>query len=415
MRWSSAATLILLFAATRTPAFENDSSFAISTGPSAEQRQLVGMSESLTERTIVSDSYRLGYDREYRWQSKENNRFSVWNTSRSYFLADLRLEFTGQEVSFNAENQTLTQFEHDDGNWATSVTGEFYLNLPFDRNVLRDFPLRESFAHNFEIDTFEISQLYISLGREYWAVDLGRFETPFGRYYEPIFTNARSDAPFIRTESILFRETGLQVRFEPGPLRLAVAVTDGSNGRDTNSSKALIARAGFENETLSTGASVKWQDGVGSETQKEFKNHAGLDLSFRRGIWRVAAEVIYDQYGLRRPGFSLDDIDWGRSIYNRQLNNGLNNPIEGWGWYINLMRQTDRLTTVIGYGEFRPEAIGNAIHDTDTRRILIKAIRRVNSHLDLIATGLFENSIDNGQAGRLRRGEYILAGLQFRF
>ncbi|NIL97949.1 MAG: hypothetical protein GTO62_12695, partial [Planctomycetales bacterium] len=51
----------------------------------------------------------------------------------------------------------------------------------------------------------------------------------------------------------------------------------------------------------------------------------------------ISTEWIYDQYGLRRPDVALDDIDWGRSLYNRQLNNGPYQPITGWGGYANLI------------------------------------------------------------------------------
>lgn len=360
----------------------------------------------------------LGYrNAPIRWDFSEQSRLQLWNTTRSFYSADFRLEFTGQEAFFAAENQTLATFVFDDENWRTSVTSELYLNIPFDDNILTDFALRESFAHNFEIDTLQLSQLFLTVEQDNWALDLGRFVTPFGRYRAPLNTNSRFDAPFIRTESILFRETGLQLRMHPGVWRIAAAITNGSDGLDTNSSKAIVARAGFDNQTLASGVSVKWQDGIGSEGQKEFNNHAGADITYRssNGPWTFSGEWIYDQYGLRRPGTPLDEIVWGRSIYNRQLNNGLNNPITGNGWYASAIRRSGRSVLAFSYGQFHPEQLGDTIHDQTTRRFIAKGIFPLNPQLDLLATTIIENDVEEGQAGRRRRGLAVLLGMQFNF
>jgi len=78
-----------------------------------------------------------------------------------------------------------------------------------------------------------------------------------------------------------------------------------------NSSKALVARAGIDQPWYALGTSVKWQDGNGSETQKAFNNHVGLDAMIRRGQWTLSGEAIYDQYGLRRPGTPLNSNHLG--------------------------------------------------------------------------------------------------------
>lgn len=361
--------------------------------------------------------HRLGYGGPaHEWAFNNGTRLYLWNTARSFYAADFRLEFTGQEAFFTAENQNLAHFVFNDyGPWQTSITSELYLNLPFDDNILTDFALRESFANNFDIETLELSQLFVTIGNGDWALDLGRFVTPFGRFVAPTNSNSRFDAPFIRTESILFRETGLQLRYNPGIWRVAAAATNGSDGRDTNSSKAIVARVGIETADLTAGASVKWQDGIGSEGQKEFNNHAGVDAAIYRGRWTFSGEWIYDQYGLRRPGLSLDEIDFGRSIYNRQLNNGLNNPITGNGWYVNAIRQTPRLLLALSYGQFHPELLGDPIHDETTRRFIAKGIYRLSPHLDLLSTTIIENDVEEGQAGRVRRGVAVLLGLQVNF
>ena len=313
------------------------------------------------------------------------------------------------------EAATLASLVHQEDGWTSAVTGEFYLNQPFDNNMLVDYPLRESFSHNYDIDAFEISQLFITANRNDWFCDLGKIVTPFGRFWAPTITNQRTDAPFIRTESVLFRETGLQLRFQPNQWRLAAAITNGGSDRDTNSSKAFVARAGFDVGKFAGGASVKTQDGIGSEGQKEFNNHAGIDFMMRSGRLTLSTEWIYDEYGLRRPGFNLDDINWGRSLYNRQLNGGLNQPLSGWGWYGNAVWRGERATAVLQYGEFHPNRIGDNIHDQTTRRISSKYIRHFSDRLDWYVSGVFENRVANAQDGRNRKGVFVLTGIQFNF
>src|SRR5205085_7266157 len=129
-----------------------------------------------------------------------------------------------------------------------------------------------------------------------------------------------------RYEAILLRETGLLVQWDSSNGVIQATVTNGSVERETNSSKALVARIGIDQPSYTLGTSVKWQDGNGSETQKAFNNHAGVDAMLRFGSWTLSSEAIYDQYGLRKPGTPLNDITWGRSLYYRDLNNGLDNP-----------------------------------------------------------------------------------------
>jgi hypothetical protein len=345
----------------------------------------------------------------------EKSTAFVWANARGFWSNDLRYEFTGQESTIGVEGATLASVVHQEDGWTSAITAEFYLNQRFDDNLLVDYPLRESFSHNFDIDTFEISQLFITANRNDWFCDLGKLVTPFGRYWAPTITNERTDAPFIRTESVLFRETGIQLRYQPNHWRLAAAITNGSSDQDTNSSKALVARAGFDAGNFAGGASVKTQDGIGSENQKEFKNHAGIDLMMRNGRLILSTEWIYDEYGLRRPGFDLDDITWGRSLYNRQLNRGLNQPLSGWGWYANANWQGARANTILQYGEFHPNRIGDNIHDQITRRISSKYIRRISDRLDWYVSGIFENRVANAQDNRNRKGAFVLTGFQFNF
>lgn len=345
----------------------------------------------------------------------EGSMAFVWANARAFWSNDLRYEFTGQESFIGTEAATLASVVHQENGWTSAATGEFYFNQRFDDNVLADYPLRASFSHNFDIDAVEISQLFITANRNDWFCDLGKFVTPFGRYWAPTVSNERTDAPFMRTESVLFRETGIQLRYEPNQWRLAAAVTNGGSDRDTNSSKAFVARVGFDTGKFAGGASVKTQDGIGSEYQKEFKDHAGIDLMMRSGRLTLSTEWIYDEYGMRRPGINLDDITWGRSLYNRQLNNGLNHPLSGWGWYGSAVWQGEFATAVVQYGEFHPNRIGDNIHDQTTRRISSKYIRRISDCLDWYVSGIFENRVTNAQDGRNRKGTFILTGVQFNF
>jgi hypothetical protein len=174
------------------------------------------------------------------------------------------------------------------------VEGELFLNQPFDRNIFQDTPERVSFAHNFDIEPLQISQLRLSAQHGALTTTVGRFVTPFGRFYYPLYRNNFDDSPFLRSEAILYRETGLLVEYQPGIWDLAAAVVNGGFEQDTNSSKAFIGRAGIDCDWLACGVSIKEQDGIGSENQKVYKNHFGCDAMVRRGAWTLSAEAIYD-------------------------------------------------------------------------------------------------------------------------
>ena len=129
----------------------------------------------------------------------------------------------------------------------------------------------------------------------------------------------------------------------------------------------------------------------------------------------LAGEAIYDQYGLRRPGTDLNDIFWGRSLYNRQLNNGLNQPLEGVGWYLNAIWTFSRSKTIVGFGQFNPEPIGDRIHDTAISRLLAKQTWMLSDRVECYGSAFFENSIENFTLGHDRMGYSIMSGLQFHY
>ncbi len=334
---------------------------------------------------------------------------------RGYYLNDQRLQWSGQESTFGAEGIITPMVRHDMGHSQLTVEGEFYLNQRFDHNVLLDTAERQSYAAHWEVDTFEISELTICLQREAWSLKMGKMETPFGRFYEPLYSNLRIDAPFIRTESILWRETGVLLRYQPGAMVADLAITNGCEDCDTNSMKALVSRVGLENEVAALGFSVKVQDGIGSELQKEYKSHVGVDAMARCGRWVLSGEAIYDQYGFHRPGYDPDQITWERSIYYRDLNRANKDPLTGVGYYASLGYCGERWQTWFNYGEFYPCQIGMPQHDITKRRGYVKVGYSICEHLQVFGVVMAENGGWTAQDGRPRRGNMLLTGLQYVF
>jgi hypothetical protein len=335
--------------------------------------------------------------------------------ARGYYLNDQRVEWSGLEATFGAEAAFAPKIHYRFGSWETTFQGEFYLNQPFDRNRLVDTPERESYIHNFDYQTFEISQLAITCRNGDFAFAVGKVVTPFGRVHFPLYSNSRLDAPFIRTEAILWRETGLLFRWDPGCLVADVALTNGGPDCDANSSKGLVSRIGIDTERFAIGASVKVQDGIGSEGQKQYNNHCGVDAMIRRGPFVLSAEAIYDEYGLRRPGLDPNDITWGRSIYYRDRNYRRNVPLTGVGYYVNLGIEGDTLVTNLNYGEYYPTETGDPQHDRPNRRGIAKVDYYWTPCLQMYAVVIMETEAFIAQAGRKRRGTAVLGGVQYVF
>lgn len=339
--------------------------------------------------------------------------YHVGGQARGYYLNDQRIEFTGQEATFAAEGVIDGGIHQRASDWDLMLEGELFLNQPFDRNMLRDSPFRESWAASFDIEPLQISQLFLGARRGDLYAALGRFETPFGRFYYPLYRNNFDDSPFIRSEAILYRETGLLLQWDPAYWVFTAALTNGGREQDTNSSKALVARVGIDQPWWALGASVKVQDGIGSETQKTFNEHVGVDLMLRRGCWMLSAEAIYDQYGLRNPGTRLNDIFWGRSLYLRDLNKAQDQAIHGLGYYVNVGYEGPFWSLTLNYGEFHPESLGRPAHDTPTRRGLVKAARFWTRHFETYGVVMIENDLGD-LFGRVdRSGTYALFGCQF--
>jgi hypothetical protein len=334
---------------------------------------------------------------------------------RGHYLNDQRWEFTGQEATFGVEGILVGGFVHHHAGWTLGLGGEFYVNQPFDANILVDAPVREAYKPNFILEPFEISQLALSASRGDITWTLGKITTPFGRTYFPLVSNARWDAPFIRSEAILWRETGWMMDWTPDNWELTVALTNGSEDQDTNSSKALISRIGWSGGGWTLGGSIKEQDGIGSEGQKYYNSHVGLDVACRIGRWTICSEMIYDKYGFRRDSFSPDEIDWGRSLYHRDLHYQDLKPITGWGYYVGGLYEGEKWMNWLSYGQYLPQELGDPIHDHETHRFLGKFIRHLTPSFDAFAVVLLENSIEVGQDGYPRHGVAVNAGFQASF
>jgi hypothetical protein len=138
----------------------------------------------------------------------------------------------------------------------------------------------------------------------------------------------------------------------------------------------------------------------------------GVDAMVCRGNWTLSGEVIYDQYGLRRPYDQLE-IFWGRSLYHRDINKAPWEPINGVGYYANLGYEGERWSLMLNYGAFYPEQIGHAQHDTPTRRSLIKASRHWTENFETYGVLLLENDLPQAFESHTRYGTYVIFGMQF--
>ncbi|QEG36491.1 hypothetical protein [Bythopirellula goksoeyrii] len=335
--------------------------------------------------------------------------------ARGLYSNDQRIQWSGVETTFVGEGAAYVNYHVDSGNWETSVECEVYLNQPTDRNIFLNTPERESYAANYDFRPFELSRLNVAVRNGDWEVRAGRMWTPFGRYYSQLWTNQLIDAPFIRTEAILWRETGLLLRWDPGIWVIDAGLFNGHHGRDANSTKGLVARIGAEEENWALGSSVKVQDGFGSENQKTYNNHVGLDAMVRQGRWRLFSEVLWDEYGLRRDDFDPLDIFWEKSIYFRDINKADGVPIQGTGYYVALDYSGPLWTLSLSFGQYFPEDIGNVKHDRTQNRGVVKLARSFGENLQAYSVFMKENDGYLAQQDRPRIGTVLISGLQFNF
>jgi hypothetical protein len=138
-----------------------------------------------------------------------------------------------------------------------------------------------------------------------------------------------------------------------------------------------------------------------------------MDAMVRRGLWTLSGEVIYDEYGLRRPGFPLNDIFWGRSLYFRDLNKAYHEAISGVGYYLNLGYDSPFWSLTLNYGEYYPEIIGNPNHDISVHRAFVKLSHFWSPQFETYGVLMFENDRDDNLDSHPREGSYLLVGCQF--
>ena len=336
--------------------------------------------------------------------------------ARGYYRNDQRIAWSGVEDNFGAEGIVAPRLRQQCEDFEFLVDSEFYINQPYDANQLLNDPERLSYAANFRVSEFEVSQLALVTNYEDWTLKIGKFVTPFGRTYFPLYTNSRMDAPFIRTEVIGWRETGMLAHYKSGYFVGDVALTNGGQDLGTNSEKALVARLGLESDGWAIGCSLKKGGGVGSEDEKEFDNQAGVDLMLRAGPFQISSECVYDQYGFGRPGFDPMDITWVKSIYYRDVSSGTQGvPCTGIGYYVNLGYTDGPWDTSLNYGDYYPLYTGTAPNQRVQHRGIGKVAYQLAKPLQIYSVLILENGGYIAQENQPRIPVAVLEGFQFTF
>lgn len=290
---------------------------------------------------------------------------------RAYGLNDQRIYWSGLEFSFGVEANVDVSITRRYRRGSLTVEAELFLNQPFGKNILQD-EFRRDYQANFQVEPLHLSRLNLRFASGQFSVAIGKGVTPFGRFH---FSSPSNDldfaAPFIRSEAILWRETGIFLHWANRFLEVDVAAVNGGDERDTNSGKAGIFRVGLHGKAWAVGASHKIHDGTGSEWQKQYNGHTGLDFNWQAGCFRFSAEWIWDRYGFHRP-FDLNEMFWPRSLYYRDIFLAVKTPVKGRGWYGDIRYRKGSLSIALNYGEYYPQKIGNPLHDLLIRRIILR-------------------------------------------
>ena len=345
------------------------------------------------------------------------DHLEVTGLARGYYSNDQRVVWSGMEENFGAEGIIAPRLRQKFGDLEFVIDSEFYINEPYDGNQLALDPERKSYAANFQVDPFEISQLALVTNYNDWTFKIGKFVTPFGRFYTPLYSNSRMDAPFIRTDVIDWRETGILAHYKSGLFVGDIALTDDAyQNLGTNSSKSLVGRIGLDSDFWAIGGSVKKGGGTGSEQEKEFNNYYGVDAMVRSGPFRLSGECIYNQYGFGRPGFDPLDTTWVKSIYYRDVSSGQQGVLcTGWGYYVNLDYADGPWSATLDYGDFRPLSTGTAPDQRVLHRGLVKAGYRFAESLQVFSVLIVENGGYLAQENKPRNGLAVLEGFQYSF
>jgi len=331
---------------------------------------------------------------------------------RTYSLNDQRLYWSGVEFSFGAEAAIAMSLRKKNEWSSLTFDLELFLNQPFGGNILTD-EFRDGYSANFEVDTLEISRMNLRFDIGRFSITLGKDATPFGRADFPSHTNNLGViAPFIRSEAILWRETGIFLHWENRFLEVDVAAVNGGEDRDTNSGKAGIFRLGFHGRNWHVGASHKIHDGTGSEWQKQYKGHTGIDAMIRFGSFRISGEWIRDRYGFHRP-YDESEIFWARSLYYRDTFLADKTPIKGSGWYGEISYISKKWLIDLSYGEYHPQEIGNILHDLPNKRFTLWLTYRFIPEGRFYLAGLIENDREKEPWSEGAKPFAALAGCEF--
>lgn len=354
-----------------------------------------------------------------RYRVSDDTAFMMDGLFRGYLRDDARITWTGLETSFGAEGVLRPSFVSRTGDWVVATEGEFFLNMRYGSSILSS-PERDLYRANFEVDMFQIQQLFVEATYGDTTLRIGRSRTPFGRYQSPMFTNSLQDAPFLRTEVISFFETGIFIRYRPNEVVFDLAIVNGEADLDTNSSKAIITRLGYETAYWTVGFSIKYQDGISSEWQKRYSNYCGLDGSIALGNWLIYSEVVTDQHGLHRdptqdPNFN--PLNFGRrSLYGRDVNSGEDkSAISGVGAHLGVTYRADSWLVDLCYGNYQPKAIGLPSHDVSTNRLLFKTAFVAARNLEVFLIALAENRRPNDPPLNNAQPYAFWLGMQYGF
>jgi hypothetical protein len=323
----------------------------------------------------------------------EGSTITIEGAARAFLRMDSRINWSGVESTFGGEAVLRPLYESQTGAITWRARGEFFLNEPSGTSILSD-PVRDLYRPNFTVPAFQVFQLALEAERGDWLVRLGRIRTPIGGYDVPMLTNSLMDAPFLRTEIVGFAETGIFVRWHPGPWSLEAGFSNGEPDLDTNSSKALVARVGYDAHRWSAGVWIKAQDGISSEQQKRFNSFAGFDAKVRFGDWTVYGEGLVDQHGLwRDPALLANPAALGvRSLYGRDVYVGFGTPVYGDGFDIGATLRRDQVLFDWNWGAYWPQRVGIASHDAPIYRATFKTTWALTRHFDVFAVVISENS-----------------------
>jgi hypothetical protein len=354
----------------------------------------------------------------YQFEDSEHlTVFDVSGSVRGYYFNDQRVQWSGMETVFGAEALLAPQITREYPWGVAAVKSEFFIHQPFGkRNLALSDSNIKKYEPYFDVDPFEMSQLYLHFSRSNTlSLNIGKFKTPFGRTEYPVLFNWRFDAPFIRsTELILERETGIMVSYTPGLFSLDVAAVNGEREKDTNSAKAVIARIGVDGKDgdWEFGLSGKWHDGIGSEYDKTYNNYLGMDFKIRlHPMVVLSGEMIYDQHGYHQK---KGEENGTTSLYYREIyTNG--DSIYGIGGYVDLGYKDDDWEIHLNYGEYYPEKVGNPYHDDPIKRLLINVAYRIMPDIKIFATGLLENERYEEEWRKEQSPYGYLIGFQFNF